>query len=87
MAAAAVADQAESASAIVEIRPVAVAIGDVSGRVGWKALSRRGVGRIAKLRMTISRSWCPVDFVANHEKSALISDTRIGSCELRARIP
>ena len=54
MAAAAVADQAESASAIVEIRPVAVAIGDVSGRVGWKALSRRGVGRLAMLRMTIS---------------------------------
>lgn len=35
----AVADHAERATAIVEIRPVAVAIGDVLGRAGWKALS------------------------------------------------
>ena len=74
----AVADHAERATAIVEIRPVAVAIGDVLGRAGWKALSRRGVGRLAKSRKTISRSWCPVDFVAKREKSALISGPRIG---------
>ena len=46
----AVADHAERATAIVEIRPVAVAIGDVNGRAGWKALSRRDVGRLAKSR-------------------------------------